>query len=84
MVKTKKGMRMRGMPKHNNSYNTPSLMKVVPLPPPVLRVSGSSGRGLLCTFGTPFSREITEALNLRKLKCHLLNRLTEPRILTTI
>ena len=53
------------MPKHNN---TPSLMKVGPLPPSVLGVSGSSRWGLLHTFATPVSREIMEAPRLKKVK----------------
>jgi len=53
------------MSKHNNA---PLLMEVVPLPPPVLGVSGSSRRGLLPTFTTPFSREIMEAPCPKKVK----------------
>jgi len=43
-------------------------MNVGPPPPPIFGVSGSSRRGLLHTFAIPFSREITEALRLKKVK----------------
>jgi len=52
------------MPKHN----TPSLMKVDPLPPPVLGVSGSSRKELLHTFATAISHKFTEDPRLKKVK----------------
>ena len=43
-------------------------MEVGPLPPHVLGLGGSSGRGLLSTFATPFSREIIEVPRPKKAK----------------
>jgi len=51
-----------------NYNNTPTLIELGPPPSPVLRVGGSSGRGLLPTVTTPFSREIIEAPHPKKFK----------------
>jgi len=48
--------------------NTPMLIEVGPPPPPILGVGGSTGRGLLPTFTTPFSQEIIEAPRPKKFK----------------
>ena len=51
-----------------SKHNTPSLVEVGPPLPSVLGVGGSSGRGLLPTFATPFSQEIIEAHRPKKFK----------------
>jgi len=43
-------------------------MEVGPPSLPILGVGGSSGKGLLPTFATPFSREFMEAPRPKKVK----------------
>jgi len=48
--------------------DVPSVFKVGPKRPTVLKIGNSSERGSLSTFATPFSQEILEAPRLNKVK----------------